>query len=253
MDLITKINKSRTTLKSYLQKEWDTSTIENYSDKEIEAIYTNKTLKKQNIISFGQASSCNFSLQHRKIPSHKLHIIYYNFPELNTNHVKITKTCADKINALYENEIIKVDDSVITIILEKITENLEKSIETIFINGQEKIMNEGLSDDVIQENESLEISEQLYHHHFRNIHIFFLDHLSIDISNHIHVPKHECIRNKAEIQMILDKCNATTTQLPAIFRTDPQAKIKRIAPGDICKITRTSKTGGENDYYRICV
>ena len=253
MDLITKINKSRTTLKSYLQKEWDTSSIENYSDKEIEAIYTNKTLKKQNIISFGQASSCNFSLQHRKIPSHKLHIIYYNFPELNTNHVKITKTCADKINALYDNEIIKIDDSVITIILEKITENLEKSIETVFNNGQEQLMNEGLSDDVIQENESLETSEQLYYHHFRNIHIFFLDHLTIDISNHVHVPNHECIRDKTEIQLILDKCNSTTAQLPVIFRTDPQAKIKRIAPGDICKITRTSKTGGENEYYRICV
>jgi len=253
MDLITKINKSRGTLKKYLQKEWDTSTIENYSDKEIENIYTNKILKKQNLISFGQASSCNFSLQHRKIPSHKLHIIYYNFPELNANHVKITKTCADKIDALYDNEIINIDDSVIIIILEKITENLEKSIANSFSNGQEKLINEGLSDSIIQENEVLDDSEQLSYHHFRNIHIFFLDHLSIDISNHSNVPKHECIRDKNEIQRILEKCNSTVSQLPVIFRTDPQAKIKRIAPGDICKITRTSKTGGENEYYRICV
>jgi len=253
MDLITKINKSRGTLKKYLQQEWDTSTIENYSDKEIESIYTNKTLKKQNLISFGQASSCNFSIKHRKIPSHNLHIIYYNFPELNANHVKITKTCADKIDSLYDNDIIKIDDSVIIIVLEKITENLENSIENSFINGQEKLINDGLSEDVIQENEEFDISEQLSYHHFRNIHIFFIDHLSFDISNHVNVPKHECIRNKTEIQKILVKCNSTGTQLPVIFRTDPQAKIKRIAPGDICKIMRTSNTGGECEYYRICV
>ena len=53
MDLITRINKTRFTLKKYLEKEWDTSVIQDYSDKEIENIYTNKIAKKSNLISFG--------------------------------------------------------------------------------------------------------------------------------------------------------------------------------------------------------
>ena len=142
MDIIDKINKSRYNLKKFLEKEWDISVIEDYSNKEIEEIYNNKVLKKQNLITFGQASSLNITLQHRDIPSHNLHIIYYNFPELNSKKVKVTKTCADKMHGLYENEIIKKDDSIILIILEKVSENLSKSIEDLYNNGQEILINE---------------------------------------------------------------------------------------------------------------
>lgn len=252
MNIIDKINKSRTNLKKYLENEWDTSTIENYSNKELEVIYNNKKLLKNNIISFGQGSNCNFSLQHRKLPSHNLHVIYYNFPDLNSNHVKITKTCADKIYGLYENEIIKKDDSVIIIILDKVSVNLSKSIENLYINGQEYLMNENLSEDVTLENESLTMNERLSFKHFRNIHIFYLNHLSIDISNNIYVPKHIPVRNKNDIQKIFIDCNCSEKKLPIILRTDPQAKILRLAPGDICKIHRISENVGDNLYYRIC-
>ena len=253
MNIIENINKSRINLKKYLENEWDTSTIENYSNKELELLYNNQKLLKENLISFGQGSNCNFSLQHRKIPSHNLHVIYYNFPDyLNNNHVKITKTCADKINGLYENEIIKKDDSVIIIILDKVSENLSKSIENLYINGQEYLMNENLSEDVIMENESLIINERLSFKHFRNIHIFYLNHLSIDISNNIYVPKHTVIRNQNDINKIFNDCNCDENKLPIILRTDPQAKILRLAPGDICKIHRISDNVGDNIYYRIC-
>ena len=253
MDLITRINKTRFTLKKYLEKEWDTSVIQDYSDKEIENIYTNKIAKKSNLISFGHASGCNFSLNHRNIPSHKLHIIYYNFPEINTSHVKITKNCATKIEALYTNEIINHEDSVIVIVMEKVSENLNKSIEEVYLNGQEKLLNDGLSEQIIQENEQLDESMKLSLQHFRNIHIFFLDHLSVDITNHVNVPYHECIRNKLEINNILEKCNTHLSQLPIILRSDPQAKVLRLAPKDICRIVRTTQTAGDVDYYRVCV
>ena len=252
MNIIDKINKSRVNLKKYLENEWDTSTIENYSNKELELIYNNKKLLKNNIISFGQGSNCNFSLQHRKLPSHNLHIIYYNFPDLNSNHVKITKTCADKIYGLYENEIIKKDDSVIIIVLDKVSENLSKSIENLYLNGQEFLMNENLSENVTLENESLKKDERLSFEHFRNVHIFYLNHLSIDISNNVYVPKHTAIRNQKDILKIYNDCNCDENKLPVIVRTDPQAKILRLAPGDICKIHRISDNVGDNLYYRIC-
>lgn len=252
MNIIDKINKSRYNLKKFLEKEWDVSVIEDYSNKEIEEIYNNKVLKKQNLITFGQASSLNITLQHRELPSHNLHIIYYNFPELNSKQVKVTKTCADKIHGLYENEIIKKDDSIILIILEKVSENLTKSIEDLYNNGQEILINEGLSEDIIKDNDLLDDNKKLLNEHFRNIHIFYLNHLSIDITQHVNVPKHNCIRGQIDKKKILERCNANENQLPIILRTDPQAKILRLAPGDICKIIRNTKTGGENIYYRIC-
>lgn len=252
MDIIDKINKSRYNLKKFLEKEWDISVIEDYSNKEIEEIYNNKVLKKQNLITFGQASSLNITLQHRDISSHNLHIIYYNFPELNSKKVKVTKTCADKMHGLYENEIIKKDDSIILIILEKVSENLSKSIEDLYNNGQEILINEKLSDDIIRENDILDENKKLSIEHFRNIHIFYLNHISIDITQHINVPRHICIRGSIDKQNILEKCNTNENQLPIILRKDPQAKINRLAPGDICKIVRNTTTGGENIYYRIC-
>ena len=86
----------------------------------------------------------------------------------------------------------------------------------------------------------------------KNIHIFHLDALAIDLQHHSLVPKHEVIRDKASIDRVLDDCNAKLSQLPVILRTDPQAKLLRIAPGDICKIIRVTTTGGEVPYYRAC-
>ena len=40
MDLIRKINKSREIFKKYLESEWDISVISDYSEQEIEKLYT---------------------------------------------------------------------------------------------------------------------------------------------------------------------------------------------------------------------
>ena len=81
INTVEKIKYSRKILKKYLQDEWDTTPIVNYSNEEIEKIYSSK--HKNNIINFGKASAFNIVLSHKNIPSHNLHIIYYNFPELN--------------------------------------------------------------------------------------------------------------------------------------------------------------------------
>ena len=41
-------------------------------------------------------------------------------------------------------------------------------------------------------------------------------------------------------------------QMPGITRNDQIAKIIRLTPGDLCKIIRHTKEGGETYYYRIC-
>ncbi len=247
---IRKINQSRTNLKNYLDKEWKTDAIKDYSNQEIENIYKSSHNIK-NGIHFGAASACNITLYHKDIPSHKLHIIYYNFPEIGYPSVKINKQCSDKIDNLYKEGIIEREDSLIIITLNPVSENLEKSINSLYDIGQEELIQNGLSENINKENEKL--GEDKYNNqHFRNIHIYHLDTLSIDILQHVKVPKHEIIRNNKEIQKICEKCNCRKDQLPVIDRNDAVAKRLRIAVGDVCKITRVTLSAGETEYYRVC-
>lgn len=249
MSYVHKINKSRSLFKKFLESEWDVSVISDYSDEEIEKLYNLKNSK--NPLSFGKAGNLNITLEHSKIKDHKLHIIYYNFPEINSPPLKVTKQCADKINKLYLEESIQPEDSVILIITEKISENLEKAFEDLYNFGQEQLKINGLSDNIIDENEKLK-EKKYRNNYFRNIHLFCIDNLSFDISTNITVPKHICIRDNEEIKKILEKVNAREDQMPIIFRTDPMAKLIRLCPGDICEITRKSERCGEYKYYRIC-
>ena len=247
---IKKINQSRYNLKAYLSDEWNTGIIKEFSDKEIEMIYKSSQHVKEGI-HFGAASACNMTLYHKFVPSHRLHVVYYNFPEMGRPSVKINKQCADKISKLYEDEIISVEDSLIIILLNPVPENLEISIERLYNEGQENLIKNNLSEKIHSENEKLN-EDKYTNYHFRNINIYHLDTLSIDILKHSKVPKHEIIRKQSEIQKICLKCNCRPDQLPVITRTDAIAKRLRIAPGDICKITRVTNTAGETDYYRIC-
>ena len=58
--------------------------------------------------------------------------------------------------------------------------------------------------------------------------------------------------SKLEINKILERCNCTFKQLPIIKRDDAIGKVLRIAPGDICEITRINDNSCESTYYRGC-
>lgn len=238
MNTVKNINLSRKILKEYLKDEWHVEILQDYSNEEVEQLYSTTN----NNIQFGNASGCNFTIKHRIYDWHNLHVIYYNFPELGKPSTKITKDCAKKIAGLYET-VIAPDDSIILIILENITENLENAISELFINGQEFLS------DYKKENEYL---KDVNINHLRNVHIFKLEHLTKDIRKHVYVPKHECIRDPHEINKVLSLTNTLINQLPIIKRDDIQAKILRLSPGDLCKIHRITETAGETIYYRVC-
>jgi DNA-directed RNA polymerase subunit H (RpoH/RPB5) len=249
MDTIRKINRTRKHLKRYLAKEWDVSEIQELSEKEIEILYTSKVPHKSDFASLGCATGCNFSLQHRVIPSHYLHVIYFHFPELGETPLKLTKTCAEKLKKLYSSGGLDPEDSLLMIIANPISETVGTAIEEVYVYLQQEIQQKGLGDAIAQE---LKDVNDLYQvKHLGNIHLFYLDHLAIDITDHVLVPSHECFRDEPTIQEILTQCNATREQFPLIQRTDPQAKVMRMAPGDICKIKRRT-LAGEITTYRIC-
>ena len=125
MHLLEKVHKSRATLKELLSNEWETDIINDVSLEELESIYN--TQNDNSYINSG----CNITLTNTHIPSHKLHIIYYNFPELHRDGTKINKTCCDKLTLLYKKEgfesddtIFEPEDSLLVIINEPVSESI---------------------------------------------------------------------------------------------------------------------------------
>lgn len=74
--------------------------------------------------------------------------------------------------------------------------------------------------------------------------------MSMDISKHGLVPKHEVI-SKEEVENLLESYNISKGQLPKILVTDPAVKKIKAKIGDIVKITRRSETSGVNIVYRV--
>lgn len=250
MQLLEKIYNSRNTLKQLLDPEWNVDSIEDVSLKELEAMYVNENSKTY------VDSGCNITLTHKKLPSHKLHIIYYNFPQLHLSGTKINKSVCDKLIALYKQEGFESDetlfdkeDSLLVIINEPVSDNITDNIERTYKAGLSELKS-GINRELTKEmkTSNFEVGIQ----YFRNIHIFHIDTLIHNLLQHTLVPQHIPIRHKQEIQKILSETNAELYQLPVILRTDPIAKLVRLCPGDICKIIRTSEKCGESVYYRVC-
>ena len=255
MNIISKVNKTRYTLKEVLENEWSVDSLPDLSDQEIEKMYSLPASVDKNIAPFGVASGCNFTLSHKHIPSYKLHIIYYNFPEIGKNSSKVTKSSCDKISEFYQSGAIDKDDSLFVIINENISESLEKSYTSLNINLQ-SIYQEGedeaqtLSDEIIEEMKKS--NHFLENKHFRNVHLFSIDDLTNNLLKHRLVPHHNVIRKKKEIDKILEMCNSHIHQLPIILKNDKVSKLLRVCNGDICEIKRNSKKSGEYSFYRVC-
>ena len=247
MNIIEKVNQTRYTLKEILSTEWDTGTITDYSNQEIEKMYSLPSSKDSVL---GIATGCNFTIPHRMIPSHKLHIIYYNFPEIGRLSSKIYKSCCDKIYNLYKGDLFNKEDSVFIIINEKITESLEKSINELNINLQNELKGSELDASIISEMKKNNFP--LEKKHFSNVHMFNINGLTKNLLNHRLVPLHIPVRKITEIQNILDKSNCSINQLPIILKNDAIAKLIRLAPGDVCDIKRNSIKCGEYSFYRVC-
>jgi DNA-directed RNA polymerase subunit H (RpoH/RPB5) len=247
MIITEKVNRSRYNLKEILSDEWNTETIADFSNSEIEKMYT---VPSASLLNMGVASACNFSLNHKFIPSHKLHIIYYQFPEIGKSSSKVTKSICDKIKNLYKTGDVQFEDSIFIILNETVSETLETNFNKLNTELQNEYENIPISDTIL--NEIQESNFALQKKHFRNVRAFDINLFTNNILKHNLVPKHSVIRSKEEINKILKRCNCTAHQLPIILRNDNIAKILRVTPGDICSIERNSRKSGTYQFYRIC-
>jgi DNA-directed RNA polymerase subunit H (RpoH/RPB5) len=77
--------------------------------------------------------------------------------------------------------------------------------------------------------------------------------LQYNILEHVLVPQH-IILTDSEVVNVMTRYNITDKiQFPDISRFDPVARVICLRPGQICHITRSSKTSIKTNYYRICV
>ena len=253
MKITEKINKSRYTLKSILSNEWETLPIQDYSLKELDSIYSNNSGLEQ----YGYGFICNLKLPHKIIQNYSLHVVYYKFPDLSPDSTtsKVSKkSLIDNIKKLYDEEYFSSNDSVMIVINESVSETIQKAIDNLNIELQNDLELSGLNSDIMNDFKSkdIKLGNEYNLKHFKNIQILDINSLTNNLLEHNLVPKHEVIRNKTDINKILEDCNANISQLPIILKNDIIAKLIRLSPGDLCKITRNNNKCGINYFYRVC-
>jgi DNA-directed RNA polymerases I, II, and III subunit RPABC1 len=150
---------------------------------------------------------------------HKIYVKYHINKKISPNHIyTITSDLFDMENILNK-----------------------KTDEIIFISNDE--VNEGL----------LQTINQLYNNDKIYINIVNIKRLLFNILEHNLVPKHEILQDD-EKEEILKKYRITNMEkeLPSISRFDPVSIAIGLRPGQICEITRPSKTAIITKYYRYC-
>lgn len=84
------------------------------------------------------------------------------------------------------------------------------------------------------------------------VNVINIKRLQFNILNHTLVPKHRVLNEKETIDF-KQKYNITDdSQIPDISRFSPVSQVIGIRPGQICEITRHSKTAINTLFYRRC-
>jgi DNA-directed RNA polymerase subunit H (RpoH/RPB5) len=95
--------------------------------------------------------------------------------------------------------------------------------------------------------------EMQYNEHGYFIILFDIKNLQYDITDHTLYFPHRVL-SETETSEVMTLYNITSKdQFPDISRFDACAKVIGIRPGEVCEITRSSKTAITSLYYRICV
>jgi DNA-directed RNA polymerase subunit H (RpoH/RPB5) len=133
-------------------------------------------------------------------------------------------------------------------------DNINNYIDDLF--HLEQVLNKGDTLLIIMKQEVNEtlinILNQIWEQDEIFIVIMTLDRLQYNILEHTFVPKHT-ILSETETEEMMKRYNIMDVkQLPSISRYDPIAVAIGMRPGQVCKITRSSKTAINSTFYRYC-
>ena len=133
--------------------------------------------------------------------------------------------------------------------------NLQEMIDDLF--SVEEVLTKKDTLLVVVKDEINETLVNTLKHIWESEKIFIILHplkrLQFNILEHVLVPPHR-ILNESEKIYIKNRYNIMNdNEFPELSRFDPVAKAIGIRPGEVCEITRASKTAISAPYYRICI
>ena len=123
---------------------------------------------------------------------------------------------------IHAEETIKPNDTLIIVLKEEPNETLIKEINTIWAQSRIFVI------------------------------LYNINRLQFNPLKHKLVPPHRIMTETEDIEMRKKYNISNDSELPEISRFDPIAQAIGLKPGQVCEITRPSKTAIETKYYRLC-
>ena len=214
--LISQIYKSRGIILELMQAQnYNISEYDGFSINEINTMKTNNQLDL--ILSKNPYEEDDDNVIKKEDYEKKIYIKYYLGKSLRPNNLQ------EMIDDLfYIEEILTKNDTLLVVVKDEVNETLLNTLKHIWESDKIFII------------------------------LIPLQRLQFNILEHILVPPHRVL-NEAEKIKIKNRYNIINDDLfPELSRFDPVAKAIGIRPGEVCEITRPSKTAITSFYYRIC-
>lgn len=171
-----------------------------------------------------ETSNINFLVEKKN--GEKCYVVYHIMKQLRPAHIH------EYIEDIYEfREILRKTDQLIIITKDKFN----------FSNHS------GLSDTI--EKTINDVYQQLDYY----INVFPISTLQFCVIDHTLVPKHIKLTDEEVLDFMRKYKITNKSNIPTISKFDAVSKAIGLRPGEICEITRQSKTVIESKYYRICI
>lgn len=250
MSFINIIHNSRNVLKNVLDiRGYNSGDMVNYTVEQLDELYDKGSAD-------GEVNDVfSFSVKHKEVPDLKTHVMYYNLPNKgDTKSLRVTRSIVNFIEGHYEEDDVNFEDNCLIIINEQVSNSIRDLIFKYNLVSKERIVNDEVDELNPAIQEFIGSEDNKYNiSSIHNVHIIWLNVIALDPLNHIRVPKHRIIKDKAEIKELLEKCNCKKSQLPIINAfSDTIAVLHEATPGDLCEIIRINKHSGVSYNYRLC-
>lgn len=152
-----------------------------------------------------------------QLPKKKTYIKYHLVKSLRPQNIY------DYIEDLFNIEqILSKEDDLIIIVRDEPNETIIKTLQQIWSSDKQYVI------------------------------IWNIKHLQFNVLKHILVPKHELLNSTQDAEFRKRYNINNDRELPNISRFCSVAMAIGIRPGQVCKITRPSKTSIYTNFYRIC-
>ena len=157
------------------------------------------------------------AIEETQLQKKKVYVKYHLAKSLRPQNIY------DYIEDLFNIEkILTKDDDLIIVVRDEPNETIIKTLQQIWFSDRQFVI------------------------------IWNIKYLQFNVLNHILVPKHEVLNSTQDTEFRKRYNVNDDKELPNISRFSSVAMAIGIRPGQICKITRPSKTSINTNFYRIC-